>query len=75
MNRRWEDVCVSDGDKPQLGGHMGEGEGMMISHGSGQGSPTDAVRLMEQTLQKEGVLGSVEPDPDVPGEEGMLRLS
>lgn len=44
------------------GRHTGEGEGMTISHGSGQGNPTDAVRLTEQTLQKEGVLGSVEPD-------------
>lgn len=48
---------------------------MTISHGSGQVSPTDKVRVMEQTLQKEGALGSVEPDPNVPGEEGMLRLA
>lgn len=48
---------------------------MTISHGNGQGRPTDKVRVMEQTLQKEGALGSVKPDPDIPGEEGMLRLA
>ena len=49
---------------------------MTISHGNGQGRPTDKVRVMEQTLQKEGALGSVKPLPIVYAHcKGGLPLS